>query len=272
MLARSSGHTLPELLIAMAVSMLLISALIGTNNLGLKAVRNLDNSQAAIGKIQQSLRLLEADLKHVYSSGCLVNKTWISDLVLTQPADTNNRFTSSWLSGFDNNGGGWFPQPPYFDNTDIAVDSPAINLLYADVAESLTAASLNADPQRLVFLTNCAVAEISRADDSMLATSIGPLRIHPFQSVLYYLKQTETGLTLYRQYLTESGNTRNEPLADGIDKLVIAFGEAIDASTLAFRQAQNVEDWGNIAAIYVAIHFSISTVQYSSAVLVELDG
>ena len=267
---KQHGHTLVELLIAMVLALLTTTGLIAAAGLGLKAVKQQGLIQTVSHELSQSLRLIHTDIANSGMTGCLLYKSSIYDQ-LFDPGGGNS-LPPYWLSSWDANAQHWYPQRPYFDNASIDVNHDAIRLLFADLSQPLSAADLNRKPQRIVYATHCGAAEIRRAAASGVigAASSNPAFIYPFQSVLYYLKDNGPTHTLYRQYLTQTGRTRNEPLIDHIESLRIAFGEKTDGATLQFRPASAVNNWRDIAAVYIRLELMVQQSLYSIASVIEL--
>ena len=261
------GHTLVELLIAMLLSLLIFAAIIPINGLGLKAAQHQQKIIGIVNQLRQSLKQFETDIKSAALTGCLLNKSNIRDLTFTQPTSINNRLSSPWLAG--NHNGSWHPESPFFDSANIKSESDAINLIFAVLNDELNLNNLNSQPNRVFYITNCTVAEITRGVNSTLSTANNS-QIYPLQSTIYYVREINEKLILYRQYLTKSGKPRNEPLIDNIESLKIGYGEETDADTLVFRTANKVEAWNNIVVIYIRLKISIDNNSYSISRLVEL--
>ena len=191
----------------------------------------------------------------------------IRDLVFAQPTTGNNQLQHPWVSG--NQNGTWYSSAPFFDNTNINSDNDAIHLMFADLVDPLNSNNLNSGSNRVFYLTNCVIAEITRGNDATLHDSADS-RVYPLQSIIYYAREVDDQLILYRQYLSKSGNPRNEPLIDNLKQLKIAYAEAVNDDTLAFKNASSVSDWSQVIAIYIEIQVQIKNLSFSISKLIDL--
>ena len=242
------GFTLVELLISMSLSMIIIAALIPLNMISLRSISQIQYLQQEVNHLDQSIRMIEADLKSAALTGCALDKRRVINSLISDGADID------WISGYSNKR--WYPQTPNFVNHDTSGEFHAIQIIKADMSQPVSIRSLANTPGRIVFVTNCVTSEISRASDSHLikhASTLSDLNIYGFQYIQYYVKESLGKHTLYRQYLTQSGNPRNEPLVDHIGQFRIGYAETTADDELAFHTADNVQNWNNIAAIYVLI-------------------
>ncbi len=263
-----AGYSLVELLIAMALSVIIIGSLAPINNLGLKATASQQKVIKAINQLQQSVKQIEIEVKSAGSTGCLVDRNNIHDRLFTQPVASNNPLTEPWLAG--NVSGSWHPASPLFSNSNINDTSNAVHLMFADLTDvPLDYNDINTAPGRVFYITNCAVAQISRGRDSTHKNNLGA-QIYPFQSIIYYVRRIDNTQVLYRQYLNKSGNPRNEPLIDDIKRFKVAYAEATSTDTLIFKSANTVSDWSKVLAIYVLIEVQIENLSYSISRIITM--
>ncbi len=260
------GHTFVELLVSMTLTLLIIAAVVSINNMGLKTIQHQDKIIRIVNQLRQSLTQLESDIKSTALTGCLLDKRNIRDLIFAQPISIANRLAHPWLLGQEN--GTWLPSSPYFDNTNIQNNNDAIYLMFAVISDQSNINNLSSQPQRVFYITNCSIAEVTRGLNSTLTTN-NPA-IYPLQSIIYYIREVDGELILYRQYLSKTGNPRNEPLMDNIESLKIGYGEQISADTLVFKTATDVNDWKKVFAIYLRLKIKLSNTSYAISKIIEL--
>ena len=245
---QAKGHTLIELLIAMALSMIIIAALIPVNLFSLRSIVQIQSIEKQIHLLSQSLVLFKNDLSSTALSGCTLDKNQINNSLIDNEKQIN------WITGYTNTN--WFPETPIFVNDSMAVSFDAIQVISADMSKLISTSSLVKTPDRIVFITNCITSEIARADDSRLlksTSSDSDLSIYAFQINQYFIKENSGKYTLYRQYISKSGRPTSEPLVDNIERLKIAYAEKFSKLSLIFTSASKVKNWSNIVAVYVSI-------------------
>ena len=252
--ANCKGHTLIELLIAMSLSMLIIAALVPVNMLSHRSVQQVQQTEKQINLLSQSVKIMQADLKTAALTACTLDKSFLLTTLFNQYSVPPEKPVFSWISGYTKNG--WFPEIPPFVNENNLDNLDALQIIKADMSDLVSMESLAKTPQRIIFVTNCITSEITRSIDSKLLNSAQPpseLSVYAFQFIQYYVKENLGKHTLYRQYFSKSGRTRNEPLVDDILRLKIGYAETRANSTLVFNTAGNVRNWNNIVAIYISI-------------------
>ena len=267
----SKGHTLIELLIAMSLSMLIILALIQINMLSLKSLTAVQSIEKQVNLLSQSLKLLETDLKATALTGCVIDKTLIINRLATNGFSSPSNSPIQWISGYSNDS--WHPLQPIYTNSNNLKSIDAIHLLKADMTELLSVDNLNRNPERIVFITNCSNAEITRSNDSTLLkpdSGSSEIFIYAFQFIHYYIKDNQGKQTLYRQYIAQSGNSVSEPLVDYISMLKIGYGERLANNALAFHSAEKVGNWANVTAVYISITLA-DAIQQPLSMLISLN-
>ena len=238
----------------MTLSMLILAALVPINLLSVRSVIQIQNIETEVNKLSQSVTVLESDLKATAVTACTLNKALITKTLRDEYSNSPKNTTLQWISGFSNNS--WFPQTPQFTNSQLVKTFDAIQVLKTNVSEQISLNTATQLPQRILFLTNCSISEISRSIDSKLlqgGTSSSDLYIYPFQFIHYYIKDNDDKFTLYRQFMSKTGRPITEPVIDNIHKFSIAYGEVSETDTLSFKTANAVDNWRNVVVVYVSI-------------------
>ena len=266
-----SGHTLVELMVAMGLGVLIFSAIISLHYYSLKATKLQQLVELKINTLRQSLELIKIDIGKTGMTHCLLNDDLIRNRITDRSNTNSNPLHQFWISGYSNNG--WKPDPPYFNPENMHSENDALNINFVDMSENLTIRQIQSDRHRIVFVSDCRLADISRSTNSLLLNSNNSdttLHIHPYQSVVYYLKEHAMRTSLYRQYLTKSGKSLNEPLIDNVSQLKFAYAEKLSDSTLSFHSAASVLSWKNIVAIYVFIEIVLGDTSHSLSMIVPI--
>ena len=262
------GHTLIELMVTMALSMLVILAIMPISHHSIRTTTHVSQLHSQINQYNHIVSLLESELKMTANRFCMNDNNRINDRVFSEPIKASNMLSHSWVSGFEQ--GMWHPQAPHFIPPELNNDTSAISVMFTDLSETLSVRQRHANPRRIGFVTNCMHAEITRLEQSqLLVKSDHPSRliIYPFKLVSYYLRRVNESYTLYRQHLTRTGRVRNEPLSDQIRALNIAYAEVQSDSELRFKKAADVVNWSNIAALYLQLLTNHDSVQGVSALI-----
>lgn len=275
---RIQGFSLIELMIALVLGGLIIAA-VGTVYLG---SRQSFRTQDAMARIQEGARYafetLSYDIRQV-GFGC--------ESVNTNPVDAtwyNNLFKQPLL-GYKNGSG--LPS----DVTDVVANTDAIMVLRADkrgevrlTAPSTTAGNHNLENGGLAVVTedysDGTVYTASGAAGTSITlggtpqtcqtsgTAVVPTanyRLLPLSANVYHIRDNANGVpSLYRETLRADGSTEAQEIIEGVEDMVITYGEDTSQATVAecpddgcsadaYNEADAVTNWNRVVSVRVRL-------------------
>lgn len=275
---KHAGFSLLELMIAMLLTLFVLSGLITLTLLGSKG----HGVQSQHARLQENMRfgieLLLRDLRMAGYFGCAHDPNKVNSQLDSAVGALTD--VGPGLEGFEQSQGRWFPSAGTEKIDEIAAYSDAVTVRFANpaartetseampAADSGVPAPENAqwDVGDVLVISDCDGADVFQTS-SVTNNRIVPNKLNrPYGSgsqltslwaARYFVAPSTTnGLpTLKRQVLQGGGGTTTEELAQGVENLQFLFGEDQDQDGLpdVYRQAHRVANWSQIVAIQVGL-------------------
>ncbi|HFD92130.1 MAG TPA: prepilin-type N-terminal cleavage/methylation domain-containing protein [Gammaproteobacteria bacterium] len=286
------GMTLPEIMIALTISTILLTGVIQIFISSKQSYRLLDANSRVQENGRFSVDYLTSDLRMAGYTGCYRGTAAGVENILNTP----NQFEwdlATPLAGNEWNGAGWTPAlapaiaGQVLDNTDVIItrglDTDGIGLVapYSDAAQLFVdSAAENINDGDIVMVTDCenasmfqvtnqqvagggAIVNIVHSNAAMIPGNTGSLlansygadaQLARFVTNVYYIGTGASGEpALFRQTLV--GNTlQTQEMVDGVENMQILYGEDLDGDGVANRYvtADNA-NMANVSSVRVSL-------------------
>ncbi|MFQ5487383.1 MAG: PilW family protein [Gammaproteobacteria bacterium] len=291
-LYRQHGMTLVEIMVALTISMVLLTGVVEI----MLSSKQTYRIQEGLARLQENARFasqfLSEDLRMAGFSGCssAAAPNNISDLNGDGIPDASFDFSTDGLQGFE-----YADLPINLTATDtltsaeVAANTDIIVLMYGSANESLQlAGNLTADNANIqltqtnifdandiLFITDCTNSDIFAATnvsnggakttiahansvniDNKLSKAYGTdTMVMSLVKVAYYIGTNAAGIpSLFRKRMV-GANMQAEELVEGVEDFQILYGEDLDGDGVANRyvNATNVGNFANVASVRFAL-------------------
>ncbi len=311
-LAYQRGMTLIEILIALAISIVLLTGVMQIFISSKQSYRVLEATSRLQENGRFSIGFLTEDLRMAGYTGCYSGNAVGINNILNNPADYKWDFNTP-LEGNEWNGGGWTPaldpliSGDVLNNTDVFVArglaTDGINLVnpFSDAAQLFVdPANNNVNDGDILMVTDCTNASIFQTTNQQLtaggtrlnivhsAAAMAPGNTGPqltnsfgvdaqlarFVSNVYYIATGASGEpALFRQSLVGAVMVEQE-LVDGVENMQVSYGEDTDNDGIANRYvgADNVVAMVNVASVRISLLLRTADNIASSAQTYTYDG
>ncbi len=290
LLRASKGFSLVELMVAMALSLILLAGVLAI----FASSRTTYETTDRLSRIQESGRFaldtIVRDLRSAGYVGCSRRGAFTNALNQPDPVMWDFEFA---LEGFDAQGSAWAPalSTGTGDPADGAVAGSDVLVvrvprgefepvratsIMADTTSNITVANLapalleagdvvqisDCNARTVFQITGYAAGDITHAAGAGApgnsANDIGYAftdlaELVPVQSVLYFLRAGTTpggGASLWRR-ISDGGMV--EELVEGVENMQIQYGEEVAANNIVYRDADDVTDWNGVRTVRIAL-------------------
>lgn len=279
MFIRQAGLSLIELMIAIALSLLLI---LGVTQIFLSSKTTYASNQA-LSAIQESgrfaIEILSKDIRNTgYKGQCL-----------TMPVNHMGGGSSSIWAQEDEPIHGWENSKPSFVEKSVVSSSDTLFIQFAEGALDVKGAANNVASGNTIDLSggssSIAAGEIVLISDGLACdvfenTANGPtalskdtvgdwshdytdeFEILSFQSFAYYIAEDEgSGVpTLFRsRFSPDLANEEGEALVPGVKSMNIEYGIAANGAVNEYVAANAVTNWGDVASVKLSLQMQASS-------------
>ncbi len=289
---RQHGLSLVELMVAIAISLILLAGVLQIFLSSKTSYRLLEATSRVQENGRFAIDFLSKDIRMAGFMGCYRGDVASIETILNDPTDFEWDYTTA-IQGYEWTGAGWdqaLPASitgqvrngtdvivtrglagdgvslvsPFTDATQISVGADGGNLLSGDIVVvsncnqvsigQITTATNSGSGFDLIHSAGGSSPGNSTSDFTNIFGSGS--EIARFQTVVYYIGTGASGSpALFRQSLATGGSMQDQELIDDVENMQVYYGEDLDSDGIANRYvgADDVGNMGDVVSVRISL-------------------